>query len=173
MVCIDARRAFACDGEDRKFLYIKFHLPCSRPGWALQEILLQDVIVIISHNLPVNDTIISKEPKRGVDVILNVIYEDEEASRTNNGALGNSRWNVSPIEDWEPSTSTDCFLIERKAIIQSSVSPANAIVLELDAETLMRHSIKGLLEVQEDGGLLGCNSAGCKTSRGLLMIVVW
>ena len=31
---------------------------------------------------------------------------------------------TSRHEDWEPSTITDCFLSERKAIIQSSVSPA-------------------------------------------------
>ena len=38
------------------------------------------MIVIISRDFPVYDTVSSKEPKRGLDVILNVIYEDEKES---------------------------------------------------------------------------------------------
>ena len=47
-----------------------------------------------SHH--VNDTVISKEPKRGLDVILNVIYEDEKESRINDGPLGNARSDIPP-----------------------------------------------------------------------------
>ena len=59
------------------FFTLNFSLPRSRQGGQLQEVLLQDVIVIFSHNLSVNDTVISKQAKRGLDVILNIVYEDK------------------------------------------------------------------------------------------------
>ena len=62
------------------------------------------------------------------------------------------RLDETPLhEDWEPSTTTDCFLCERRAIIQLKGVACNAVVLNIDAKTFMRHSIKCRLEVQKDG----------------------
>ena len=122
---VDAGGALPSDWKDATFLYIKIHEPVLGPDRQKLYVLQQFEVVIFSHNLSVDSTVVSKQADGGLDVIFYVINKQQEKGWTDDRSLGNSwcyssPWGLSSINNF---ITTACFLSVRKDMIQLSESP--------------------------------------------------
>ena len=64
VIFMEARFLLQSDRHDGTFPYIKAHKPSIRPGSKGGKIVLHNYMVLLTGDLPIDDTIIGKETNR-------------------------------------------------------------------------------------------------------------
>ena len=123
--------------------------------------MLQDLMIILTADFPVDNAVIRKEPDIWLNLFLDVVYVKRKKGWTNDWALGDARCYVSPgrlrsiyhyglfsvSKDWhQPVLRVAC----------------NDVILMFATESLVWNSVKCLLEVEKDNIILAAFLKECR-----------